>query len=134
MRNYESIKQTCKNSSKIASTVIDEFMLYYAADKDKLHQIILGQVKKYKEITQNIGQETTNKLIAQYIAHKVFKETGLIKKYLNHSAVKNLIPAEYAFLEAQAKMAWKYRFSVITGNPAPDFYEMYDVFRENIYT
>lgn len=130
MRNYESIKQTCKNSSKIAATVVDEFIMYYAADKDKLHNIILGQVKKYKEITQKIGQETTNKLIAQYIVHKVFKENGLIKKYLNHSAVKNLITTEYAFLEEQSKSAWKYRFSVITSNPAPDFYEMYDVFRE----
>ncbi|MCF8254751.1 MAG: hypothetical protein K9I36_13550 [Bacteroidia bacterium] len=130
MRNYESIKQTCKNNSKIAATVIDEFILYYAADKDKLHQIILGHLKKYKEIIQEIGQETTNKLIAQYMAHRVFKENGLIKKYLNHSAIKNLIPTEYAFLEEESKSAWKYRYSVIVGNPAPDFYEMYDVFRE----
>jgi hypothetical protein len=66
-------------------------------------------------------------LKSQYIIHQVFKEGGLLRKYLNHAEVKRRSHAEQEFLKEQLLVPWRFSFSVISGNPAPDFYQMEDV-------
>ncbi|MBZ5857538.1 hypothetical protein [Flavihumibacter profundi] len=67
---------------------------------------------------------------SQFIAHRIFREDGLIHGYLKHTAVKNLPPEQYMFLQEQSESPWMFRFCSIVSRPAPDFFLMEDVFRE----
>jgi hypothetical protein len=58
---------------------------------------------------------------------------GLIRKILNHSAIRRLKQEEIRLLEFQAAHPWKFSFSIIKEIPADDFYVMEDVFREEEY-
>jgi hypothetical protein len=47
---------------------------------------------------------------------------------LNHAEIKRRPHAEQDFLKEQHLVPWRFSFSVITATPAPDFYQMEDVF------
>jgi len=83
MEDFKSIRLICEENSKISSRVIDEFLLYYAAERKNLEYEMDQRFEAYKHITHKLQKEWTNRLKSQYIVHKVFKEDGLIKSYLN---------------------------------------------------
>ncbi|MDP3001924.1 MAG: hypothetical protein Q8N38_02200 [Bacteroidales bacterium] len=128
MKNFETIKLICEENSKISTKVIDEFLLYYAAEHNNLEHEMGQRFESYKHITHKLQKEWINRLKAQYIAHKVFKKDGLIKSYLNHTALKKLDIKERNYLEFQAEQAWRFSFSVIKNRPAERFFIMEDVF------
>ena len=128
MEDYKAIKAICEENQKISSTVIDEFLLYYAASQNKLEREMNQYFAKYKHVTRNFQKEWINRLKSQYIAHTIFKKDGSIGKLLNHAEMQRLNAIEMNFLELQAKYAWKFSFSVINENPAEDFYYMVDIF------
>jgi hypothetical protein len=70
---------------------------------------------------------------AQYIGHRIFKQQGLIPKYLNHAAIKDLDAEQQNYLRQMAAHPWRFSFSEIKANPAADFYEMEDVFTGDTY-
>jgi hypothetical protein len=45
--NYSEIKSTCEKTHKVSRRVIDEFLIYYAAQKEKLEPKMLREIKKY---------------------------------------------------------------------------------------
>ncbi|HZG23815.1 MAG TPA: hypothetical protein VEZ17_04505, partial [Chitinophagaceae bacterium] len=65
--------------------------------------------------------------------HRIFKQNGLIAKYLKHAAIKDLAPEEQNYLRQRAAHPWRFSFSEIKANPANDFYEMADVFTGHTY-
>ena len=130
MKDFETIKLICEENSKISSKVIDEFLLYYAADRNNLEHEMDQRLASYKHITRKFQKEWINRLKAQYLAHKIFRKDGLIKSYLNHTALKKLNIEEKNYLEFQAEHPWRFSFSMIKINPAEDFYVMEDVFTE----
>jgi hypothetical protein len=125
--------QKCLETSKISAAVIDEFLLYYAAEKYNLERDLYLKLGKFSHITKKFPKEWVNRLKSQYIIHKVFKAEGLIGKILNHAALQRLNREEMGFLEFQAAHPWKFSFSIIKEIPADDFYVMEDVFREEEY-
>lgn len=133
MIDYQNIKNICERESVIAQSVVDGFLINYAAKQDKLEREASRILAKYKHITRKQDPGWINFLISQYIAHRIFRKDGLIKKYLNHSALKNLTPEERNYLEREATTPWRFCFSMITANPAQDFYEMEDVFSEESF-
>jgi hypothetical protein len=130
MKDFEKIRLICEENSKISSEVIDEFLLYYAAERGNLEQEMDKRFASYRHITQKLQKEWTNRLKAQYIVHKIFKKDGLIKSFLNHAALKKIGIKERSYLESQAEHAWKFSFSVIKKHPADNFYIMEDVFSD----
>ncbi|HBQ61292.1 MAG TPA: hypothetical protein DD671_17165 [Balneolaceae bacterium] len=64
----------------------------------------------------------------QYIAHRIFMEDGLINRFINHRALAHLDEEEMAFLRRNQANPWRFSFSEIIDNPAPDFFEIEDVF------
>lgn len=72
-------------------------------------------------------------VMAQFIGHEIFKEDGLIKRYINHSGLDHLLDEEMAFLEFQAENPWRFSFAEIVGQPAEYFFEMTDVFTGETY-
>ncbi len=130
MQDFEKIKLVCEENSKISAKVVDEFLIYYAAERNNLEKDMNQQFATYKHITQNFQSEWVNMLKSQYIAHKIFKKGGLIKTYLNHPALNKLKSDERKYLKFHAENPWRFSFSIIKSNPAENFYIMEDVFRE----
>lgn len=130
MKDFELIKLICEENSEISLKVVDEFLIYYAAERNNLEYEMSQKFAAYKHITQKFPKECVNRLKSQYIAHRIFKKEGLIKTYLNHPALKKLKPEEMKYLKFQAENPWRFSFSIIKDNPAEDFYMMVDVFRE----
>jgi hypothetical protein len=130
MKDFETIKLICEENSKISAIVIDEFLLYYAAERNNLEHEMNQKFAAYKHITHKLKKEWINRLKSQYIVHKVFKKDGLIKSYLNHTALKKLDIKERNWLEFQAEHPWRFSFSVIKSCPADSFYIMEDVFSD----
>ena len=67
---------------------------------------------------------------AQYIAHKIFRKDGLIKSFLNHTALKKLDTRERKYLENQAEYPLKFSFSLIINRPAENFFIMEEAFSD----
>ncbi|MCJ7446290.1 MAG: hypothetical protein MUO72_01215 [Bacteroidales bacterium] len=130
MKDFKTIKLICEENSKISAKVIDEFLLYYAAERNNLEHEMNQKFAAYKHITHKFQKEWINRLKSQYIVHKVFKKDGLIKSFLNHSALKNLNIKERNYLEFQAEHPWRFSFSVIKNRPAESFFIMEDVFSD----
>ena len=130
MKDFKTIKIICEENSIISSKVIDEFLIYYAAGRNNLEHDMDQGFAVYKHINSKFQKEWINRLKAQFIAHKVFKKDGLIKNFLTHSALINLIIEERNYLEFQSKHPWRFSFSTIKNRPAEDFYIMEDVFSD----
>lgn len=95
MKNFETIRKTCETSSSISKTVIDEFLLYYAAALYKLDRTMTEAFSAYRHVTKKFEKEWVNRLKAQYLAHKIFKSGGLILPDINageQRIFKNLLP------------------------------------------
>jgi hypothetical protein len=133
MKDFKTLKLIFERNTKISSRVVDGFLLYYAAERDHLEFQMNRRFEVYKHITNKFPEELTNRLKAQYIAHRIFKEDGLITDYLRHTALLNLDKKERNWLEIQAKQAWKFSFSQIKDCPAENFYIMKDAFSEEEY-
>ncbi len=134
MKNYEAIRTICEENSRRAHTVIDEFLIYYAANRDNLQHEMNKRFTAYSHVTRKFEKAWVNMLKSQYIAHKIFRKEGLIEKYLNHAALQRLNRKEMSFLEQQAKQPWRFSFSLIISKPAEDFFIMEDVFSGEQYT
>jgi len=133
MPDFSHLKSVCKTSTNFSISVIDEFLIPYAAQRDQLEREMDIRFGRFGKVTQKLKPEWINLLKSQYIGHRIFKKDGLIKKYLNHAAVKGLNPGEQAYLNDQAAVPWRFSFSIITGMPETDFYEMEDVFSGEIF-
>jgi hypothetical protein len=133
MPDYEHFREVCEQNSKASATIIDDFILYYAAEKDGLDREFDKLINRFKHIYREFPQGFINRLKSQYIIHRVFRQNGLINRYLRHAAILRLEIAEQVFLEEQAESPWRFSFSEIASNPSPDFYEMEDVFTGNSF-
>ncbi len=133
MTDFKNLKAICRKNSEMSRSLVDEFLVYYAARNEKLDKEMNERLARYVHITREFQDGWVNMLKMQYIAHRIFKKEGLIIKYLNHSALKQLNDPERHFLEQHAKHPWRFSFSVITGHPDEDFYTMEDVFAGDIF-
>lgn len=127
MKDFEAIRKTCEANSSIAKTVIDEFILYYAATQYRLDRTMTEAFSAYRHLTTEFENELTNRLKAQYIAHNIFKSGGLIRKIITHTELKKLSRYEMDFLEYLSSQPWRFCFSIIINNPATDFFIMEDI-------
>lgn len=133
MEDFNEIKKYCLKDKDFSSKVLDEFLLYYAGEKDKLSAKFDRELKKYKKAAAKLPQATINMMKSQYIIHKVLKKDGLIHKYLNHSYIKTLPFEQIEFLQNQAQKTWRYSFGNISESPAPDFFNILDEFTQEEY-
>ncbi|HEN20890.1 MAG TPA: hypothetical protein ENN86_02650 [Desulfobacteraceae bacterium] len=128
--NYRAIIDICRENSRISKKVIDDFLIYYAASLNNLEKQMSREFDAFKHASGEIGEEWVNRLKAQYLAHRIFREEGLIRKLLNHAELKRLTGEEMKFLREQSEQPWRFSFSVIVEEPEEDFFLMEDVFSE----
>lgn len=133
MESFKAIAKHCRENSRLGKTVIDEFLIYYAARQARLERKMNQKLKQYKQVAKKIPGEYVNMLKSEYIAAQVFRRNGLLGKYLSHSAIKALPPEYYDFLTFQHQHPWRFSFAVIVDRPADHFFQMQDVFTGEAY-
>lgn len=133
MTDYNQLRTICHMNREVSAQVIDEYLIYYAAKHDKLDQEMDQKTKPYRHILRKLPEGTPQFLKSQYIAHRIFKENGLIHKYLRHSEIQFMTASEKTYLKDLAEVPWRFSFSVIIQNPEEDFFQMEDVFSGETY-
>ncbi len=128
MTDFNELRIICKEITLLSSVVVDDFLIYYAASRDKLELEFDKRFYRYRHVAKSMPKNWVSLLKSQYIGYRIFRKEGLIQKYLKHVAVKGLDAEQQEFLARHAKSPWSFSFSVISGNPDEDFYEMEDVF------
>jgi hypothetical protein len=128
MTDYEKIRETCTYSSQMLSHVVERFLFKNIVNHKKFSEEINFRFAPYRHITKEMQDGWMNMLMMQYVIHAILKKDGLINKYLNHSAIKQLKPDEHDYLHQLAGKPWKFSFSTITGRPQENFFQMEDVF------
>ncbi|SMO57208.1 hypothetical protein [Gracilimonas mengyeensis] len=125
---FQDIKQSCLRNQELTRRLIDEFLLYYAADRFNIDREVHKQFARYRHFIKDAPERWINMMKAQYIAHRIFKEDGLINRIINHRTLSHLEEEEVAFLRQNQRNPWRFSFSLIIDTPAKDFFEMEDVF------
>lgn len=133
MPDYNHLRELCLKSTEISTEALDEFLIYYAAGKDKLDEEFETRLSRFKQPIRPMPASWIRMLKSQYIGHRIFKQGGLIQKYLNHQPIKDLETDQLNYLKTQAARPWRFSFSVILDKPAVDFYFMEDVFTGETY-
>src|SRR3546814_17567666 len=90
MTDYKAIQDHCRKTTEGGLSILDDFLIYYAADREKLDREMDNRLAPYRHITRNFDPSWVNYFKAQYIAHQLFKKGGLIQKYMNTSAENDL--------------------------------------------
>ena len=133
MPDYQNLINICEEGNRISSIVIDDFLVYYAAHRDKPDREFEDRIERFRSTVKKLPASWTRLVKAQYIAHRIFKKGGLIHKYLPREDLKTRDTVELNFLKQISATPWRFSFSEIRANPAPDFYEMEDVFSGETY-
>lgn len=133
MPNYKEIRNHCCQTERMSALVIDEFLIDYAARKDKLNRKAEKKLARYRHLIREFPEGWREVAITQYIAHQIFKKDGLINRYIHHSGLEHLLEKEMAFLKFYSRHPWRFSFAEISGRPDRDFFEMKDVFTEESY-
>ena len=128
MKTYDELKDICERTSRISERVVDDFLISYAAGHRGLEKKMEQQFDRYRHVGKQLGKEAVNMLKSQYLAHKVFKQEGLLVRFLKHPALDRFTGEERDYLLLQHKLPWRFSFSVIVDEPAEDFFMMEDVF------
>ncbi|SFD65387.1 hypothetical protein SAMN05518672_102808 [Chitinophaga sp. CF118] len=131
--DYNHLLDRCRYVNEISASLIDNFLVYYAARQDKVEREFETRISRFREIEREMPSSWKGLIKSQYIAHRVFKERGLIRKYLNSAAIKARNAEEQEFLRTMATYPWRFSFSEIRSSPASDFYEMEDVFTGEVF-
>ncbi|NQU81367.1 MAG: hypothetical protein HQ543_07590 [Bacteroidetes bacterium] len=133
MENYDALRSICDENNKISRKVIDEFLIYYAANRDNLKRKMQKEFNSYKHVASELKNEFVNMFKAQYLAHSIFKKDGSLKRLIKHAELQRLTNEEMNFLKKHAEYPWRFSFSVIVENPSKDFYIMEDIFSYEKY-
>jgi hypothetical protein len=133
MPDYNHLLDRCRYVNKISASLIDDFLVYYAARHDKVEREFETRISRFRDIEKEMPSNWKGLIKAQYIGQRIFKEGGLIHKYLNSAAIKARNDEEQEHLRIMAAYPWRFSFSEIRASPAPDFYEMEDVFTGDIF-
>lgn len=130
--NLKKIKAHCEQNSEMSREVIDEFLMPYAGQTNRLGREMNQHFDRYRHITKDFPSFVPM-LQAQYLVHGIFKHDGVIRKYLNHADLKSLSVEKRKYLEYQKANPWRFSFAEILKSLENDFYEMLDVFTGEKY-
>lgn len=131
--DLEQLKACCLHNSQLSASVIDAFLIYYAAEQDKTDREFDGRLKRYKHVLGEFPATYPGMIKSQYIAHRIFRKGGLLNRYLHHAAIKNLPAVQRQFLKDAAGHPWFFCYGKVSTVPGDDFYEMTDLFRGDTY-
>lgn len=126
--DFGKLLSACEKSSEMFSRLVEGFLFNKIVNIGKFNIEINARFKPYKHLFNEIEGNWIDLIMTQYLAHTILKKNGLIQSYLNHSAVKQLKQADLDYFHDLYKNPWRFSFSIITGYPHENFFEMEDVF------
>jgi hypothetical protein len=133
MIDYQKIHTLCENSSRISQSLVDEFLLYYVGENERLEEKILGQFSRFRNVIIKMPESWSRMLMSQLIAHRTFKKDGFGSKYIRHAAVQRRSQEELEYFQFQIDNPWRYSFCSIERYLLHDIYEMKDVISGEIF-
>jgi hypothetical protein len=128
MKTYDELRTICERTSRISERVVDDYLIHYAAGHHGLEKKMEQHFDRFRHVGRHLGKENVNMLKSQYLAHKIFKQEGLLGKFMKHPALERFTGEDRDYLAQQLKLPWRFSFSVIVDEPGDDFYMMEDVF------
>lgn len=126
-KSYAQIRKNALDSRGLKYDVLDEYLIPYLVNIKKYEESLFSALRVYRDVMDNLPQETQTNLVAQYFAFRLFQKDGLIHKIRNHSQIKNAPSDVVEFIGWYMAHPWRLVFMVIEGNPVAQFYEMRDV-------
>ena len=133
LADFTEFRKKCEKNSRISKRVVNDFLIGFASRHHDLERKMSQHFSKYRHVLSLFEKPEVGKFQAQYIAHKIFREGGLIDKFLRNPALNRFSGEDRKFLEEQASVPWRFSFSEITGEPAKDFFVMKDAFTDEEY-
>jgi len=133
IKDYIELRKLCEKNSRISERVVDDFLLYFAARHHGLEKKMKQAFSKYSHVSSKFEKATVNMFMSQFIIHRVFREGGLIGKFLKNPALDRFLGEERNYLQQQAQVPWRFSFAEILGEPEKDFFTMRDVFSGENY-
>ncbi len=133
MTDYKKIRKICEYNSRISTRVVDDFLLAYAARHHGLEKKMNVQFDRYRHVISKFKKAHVEMFKSQFIIHRVFREGGLIGKFMRNPALERFKGEERDFLEQQVRVPWRFSFSEIIEEPEKDFFRMRDVFSGDEY-
>jgi len=128
MPDFAKLKAFCDSNSTISKSVIDDFLLDYASEKEGLLKKIGPQLGVFRHIlAQKEAESWARMLIPQLLAYSLLKKDGVAGRLFNHSAVQKRTPEELDYLKFQIEHPWRFTFCRVSKILQRDFYEMTDV-------
>lgn len=108
MNQYDKIAEECGATSSLTTRLVDKFLIYYAAARNNLEQVMQSDFARYRHATTMLPPDWEPRARAQYLAHRVFMQEGLIRRFLKHPELKKLSGEELEFLEFHADHPWRF--------------------------
>ena len=134
MRNFTKLLYTCKKSSSMIRTIIDQTLLPLAMQDGGLRSTFVKRIQReYRAFAEKMPGNWRTALSEQYIVSQLFGVKCLAQNYLEHRRVQRLSARERDFLEEQLQHPWSFAFMRPVENLGNDFFEMRDLISEETF-
>ncbi len=127
-KDYTSIRQHCKRSRDINKKVIDDFLMNFAAHRDKTGSKMSYYYKKYSHIIKKLGEDFFSSVMAEYIVGNALRANGTIHKNLNHPEILSKDKKTIEYINFLSNHPWRYTFAHIVEKPEKEFFFIEDQF------
>ena len=132
-QDFTAIRKHCEKISRITARVIDNYLIGFAARRHDFGRQVNREFAAYRHVLSRFERPNVEMFKSQYITHKIFKEGGLLGKFMKNPALSRFTGEEREYLENQVQVPWRYSFSLLTDEPAKDFFRMTDIFTDEEY-
>ncbi|MCZ7558440.1 MAG: hypothetical protein M5R41_18795 [Bacteroidia bacterium] len=133
MIDLRTLELRCMSDSRIVESLLDNFLLRYSDERDRLSRGIAYALRPYRHILEEMPEGWGNYLTAQLMAHTLFGENALARKYRAHAAVRGRSRTELDFFEYQLQHPWRWRFMRLIEGVGDHFYRMVDACSEEVF-
>lgn len=125
--DYPALERRLRMNSRNSETLVDGFLIDYCDQRDNAIRDLIRGLEPYRNIVDEMPPGWLEYVSSQYIAFRLFRGKGLVRKYRGHDAVRRRSPEELAWLERQLMEPWRFCFCRILYQPYRDFHMMEDV-------
>jgi len=124
---WNSLRCHSLEQAELSKRLIDNFLVPYAAPRENLEKEMVKKLKPVLRMVHAWSEQIMSLAMGEYITFQLFREGGLIKKYLNHSAIKSLMQADQDFLSDASSKPWGFSFIRVVENPVEDIFMVQDI-------
>jgi hypothetical protein len=133
MIDIHKLELRCLNDSRTLGSLLDDFLLRYSDERERLSRDVAYALRPYVRILEVMPEGWSGYLTAQLMAHTLFGEVALARKYRAHAALRQRSRVELDFFEYQLLHPWRWRFMRLIEEAGNHFYHMVDACSEELF-